>query len=203
MKCPKCGSEKLMGVGGGRYICRDCGWLSWIDGTMESLSLDRLKELKKRTEKRIKRLKKQLKVLKRTSRWLDDYIAEREGKDFIVKVVGLSSDERVGRRADKGADKSLGAREKEMREEDRGVGRDDKCFERSSERKMYGTKLNFLPWTARREGKYLVVDFNMLKIIVDALDKSVKRYGLEDVEAIISDDSITIIGWCEGDLDER
>ncbi|RLG69365.1 hypothetical protein DRN93_00265 [archaeon] len=203
MKCPKCGSEKLMGVGGGRYICRDCGWLSWIDGTMESLSLDRLKELKKRTEKRIKRLKKQLKVLKRTSRWLDDYIAEREGKDFIVKVVGLSSDERVGRRADKREDKGLGIREVEMREEDRGVGRDDKCVERASERKMYGTKLNFLPWTARREGKYLVVDFNMLKIIVDALDKSVKKYGLEDVEAIISDDSITIIGWCEGDLDER
>jgi len=192
-----------MGVGGGRYICRDCGWLSWIDGTMESLSLDRLKELKKRTEKRIKRLKKQLKVLKRTSRWLDDYIAEREGKDFIVKVVGLSSDERVGRRADKREDKGLGIREVEMREEDRGVGRDDKCVERASERKMYGTKLNFLPWTARREGKYLVVDFNMLKIIVDALDKSVKKYGLEDVEAIISDDSITIIGWCEGDLDER
>jgi len=192
-----------MGVGGGRYICRDCGWLSWIDGTMESLSLDRLKEFKKRTEKRIKRLKKQLKVLKRTGRWLDDYIAERERKDFIVKVVGLSSDERVGRRADKGADKGLGIREVEMREEDRGVGRDDKCVERASERKMYGTKLNFLPWTARREGKYLVVDFNMLKIIVDALDKSVKRYGLEDAEAIISDDSITIIGWCEGDLDER
>ena len=198
MKCPRCGSERLLGVGGGRYICRDCGWLSWESRSMESLSLERLKELREKTERRIKRLKKQLKILKRTRRWLDEYIAKREAREeFILELVGIKrgSNGRSDSGSDKGADKGLGIREGAMREEIERIGGDDRDFEELFERKRYGMRIGLAPWAVKKEGKFLVMRLDLLKMIVDELYRSARNFGLEDVETMIAEDSITIIGY--------